>query len=42
MEVENYREDSNDQWVYKLKSHNGFAVTDQQAAVFIQGGASGA
>jgi len=42
MDVESYREDSNDQWVYKLKAHNGFAVTDPQAAVFIQGGASGA
>jgi len=42
MEVESYREDSNDQWVYKLRKHDGFAVTDAQAAVFLQGGASGA
>jgi len=42
MNVESYREDSNDQWVYKLNAHNGFAVTDPQAAVKIQGGASGA
>ena len=42
MNVESYREDSNDQWVYKLNAHNGFAVTDAQAAVKIQGGASGA
>jgi len=41
MAVESYREDSNDQWVYKLNAHNGFAVTDAQAACFIQGGASG-
>jgi hypothetical protein len=42
MEVESYREDSNDQWVYKLRKHDGFAVTDAQAAVLMQGGASGA
>jgi hypothetical protein len=42
MEVESYREDSNDQWVYKIKKHDGFAVTDAQAAIFVQGGASGA
>jgi hypothetical protein len=42
MEVESYREDSNDQWVYKIRKHDGFAVTDAQAAVFVQGGASGA
>lgn len=41
MNVETYREDSNDQWVYKLNAHNGFAVTEPDAAVFIQGGASG-
>jgi len=42
MEVESYREDSNDQWVYKIRKHDGFAVTDAQAAIFVQGGASGA
>lgn len=40
--VESYREDSNDQWVYKINKHDGFAVTDSDAAVEIQGGASGA
>lgn len=42
MNVETYREDSNDQWVYKLNAHNGFAVLDSDAAVKLQGGASGA
>jgi len=42
MSVETYREDSNDQTVYQLSGHNGFAVTDADANVFIQGGASGA
>jgi hypothetical protein len=42
MNVETYREDSNQQFVYQLSAHNGFAVTDPDAAVFIQGGASGA
>jgi len=42
MNVESYREDSNDQFVYKLNAHNGFAVTDSDAAVFMQGGSSGA
>jgi len=42
MNVETYREDSNDQFVYKLNAHNGFAVLDSDAAVKIQGGASGA
>lgn len=42
METDAYREDSNDQWVYKLRKHDGFAVTDSDAACFIQGGASGA
>lgn len=40
--VESYREDSNQQWVYQLSGHNGFAVTDSDAAVFLQGGSSGA
>jgi len=39
--VESYREDSNQQWVYQLSGHNGFAVTDAQACVKLQGGASG-
>lgn len=42
MDVTTYREDSNDQTVYKLRGHNGFAVTDEDACVFLQGGASGA
>ena len=42
MNVDTYREESNDQTVYQLSAHNGFAVTEDQAAVFIQGGASGA
>jgi len=42
MNVEVYPEQSNDQTVYQLSAHNGFAVTEDQAAVFIQGGASGA
>jgi len=42
MNVESYREDSNDQFIYKLNAHNGFAVTDAQEAVFVQGGNSGA
>jgi len=42
MNVETYREESNDQTVYQLSAHNGFAVTDSSAAVFIQGGSSGA
>jgi len=42
MNVETYREDSNQQFVYQLSAHNGFAVTDPDAAVEIQGGASGA
>jgi hypothetical protein len=42
MNVESYREDSNDQWIYKLNAHNGFAVTEAQAAVKMVGGASGA
>lgn len=42
MNVETYREDENDQFVYKLSAHNGFAITDSSAAVKMQGGASGA
>lgn len=42
MDVTTYREDSNQQTVYQISGHNGFAVTDADAAVFIQGGASGA
>lgn len=42
MDVTTYREESNQQTVYQISGHNGFAVTDEQAAVFIEGGASGA
>jgi len=42
MTVETYREDSNQQTIYQLFAHNGFAVTDSDAAVFLQGGSSGA
>jgi len=42
MNVETYPEPSNDQTVYQISGHNGFAVTDSDAAVFLQGGASGA
>lgn len=42
MDADTYREDSNQQTVYQISGHNGFAVTDPDAAVFIQGGASGA
>jgi len=42
MDVETYPERSNDQTVYKLSGHNGFAVTDSDACVKLQGGASGA
>jgi len=42
MNVETYREDSNQQTVYQLSAHNGFAITDSNAAIEIQGGASGA
>jgi len=42
MSVETYREEANDQTVYQISGHNGFAVTDSDAAVRIQGGASGA
>jgi len=42
MDVTTYREESNQQTVYQISGHNGFAVTDDQAAVFVQGGASGA
>lgn len=37
-DVEAYRESQNDQWVYKINGRWGFAVTDPDAAVFIQGG----
>ncbi len=42
MNVETYREDSNQQTVYQLSAHNGFAITDSNAAIEIQGGSSGA
>jgi hypothetical protein len=42
MSTNTYREDSNQQTVYQISGHNGFAVTDSDAAVKIQGGASGA
>jgi len=42
MSVTTYREESNQQTVYQISGHNGFAVTDSDAAVFVQGGASGA
>jgi len=42
MSVETYREDSNQQTVYQISGHNGFAVTEPDACVKIQGGASGA
>jgi len=42
MDVTTYREESNQQTVYQISGHNGFAVTDPDAAVFIQGGESGA
>jgi len=42
MDVTTYPEPSNDQTVYKLRGHNGFAVTDADACVKMQGGASGA
>jgi len=40
--AETYREPSNDQTVYKVRGYNGYAVTEPDAAVKIQGGASGA
>jgi len=42
MSVTTYREDSNQQTVYQISGHNGFAVTDSDACIKIQGGASGA
>jgi len=42
MSVETYREESNQQTVYQISGHNGFAVTESDAAVKLQGGASGA
>jgi len=42
MSVNTYREDSNQQTVYQISGHNGFAVTDPDACVKLQGGASGA
>jgi hypothetical protein len=42
MNVQTYRDDENQQTVYQLAVHNGFAVTEDQAAVFMQGGSSGA
>jgi len=38
MGVDVYREESNDQTVYQISGHNGFAVTDSDANVFLQGG----
>jgi len=40
MSVTTYREESNQQTVYQISGHNGFAITDSDAAVFLQGGAS--
>jgi len=42
MSVNTYREESNQQTVYQISGHNGFAVTDAAACVKLQGGASGA
>jgi len=42
MSVATYREESNQQTVYQISGHNGFAITDANAAVKIQGGSSGA
>jgi HK97 family phage major capsid protein len=42
MSVNTYREESNQQTVYQISGHNGFAVTDADACVKLQGGASGA
>jgi len=42
MSVDTYREDSNQQTVFQISGHNGFAVTDSDACIKIQGGASGA
>jgi len=42
MSVTTYREEDQQQTVYQISGHNGFAVTDSDAAVYIQGGASGA
>ena len=41
-DVTSYREEQNDQWVYKINGRWGFAVTDPDAAILMQGGASGA
>jgi len=40
--VETYRDDENQETVYQIFTHNGFAVTEAQAAVKMQGGSSGA
>jgi len=42
MSVNTYREESNQQTVYQISGHNGFAITDSDACVKLQGGASGA
>lgn len=42
MSVDVYPEQSNQQTVYQISGHNGFAVTDSDAAILLQGGASGA
>jgi hypothetical protein len=42
MSVNTYREESNQQTVYQISGHNGFAVTDADACVKLQGGSSGA
>jgi hypothetical protein len=42
MSVNTYREESNQQTVYQISGHNGFAVTDADACVKLQGGTSGA
>ena len=41
MSANSYREESNQQTVYQISGHNGFAVTDPDACVKLQGGASG-
>jgi len=42
MGVETYREDDKQQTVYQISGHNGYAITEPDACVKIQGGASGA
>lgn len=38
MSATSYREDSNQQTVYQISGHNGFAITDADAAILLQGG----